>query len=182
MEKRIYKDKISKLRSKERLDLLEVERVVELTLEKIYITKILDVGTGSGIFAEAYALRNFNATGIDKNPQMVKIASDLVQDAHFKEASAEALPFKDDTFDLVFLGHILHESDDPALVLKEAFRVATQRIAILEWPYRSENIGPPMQHRMPPETIQSLLRKTGFKNIQKTNLTHLVLFRAWSAK
>jgi len=178
VQERIYNDKISKLRSKERIALLEVERVVELCLQKLFITKMLDVGTGSGIFAEAFTLRNLNVTGIDKNPQMVKAASDLVLDAHFKEGSAEQLPFKKNSFDLVFLSHVLHESDDPLLVLKECYRVATSRVAVLEWPCHSEKIGPPIDHRLPPEKIRTLLRQAGFTEIKKTTLEHMILFRA----
>ena len=129
------------------------------------------------MFAEAFALRNLEVTGIDKNPAMIKIASDLVLNARFRESSAEILPFPDKSFDLVFLGHVLHESDDPLCILKEARRVATARVAILEWPYRSENIGPPLEHRLEPDTIKKLARPAGMTVIKKTDLDFMVLYR-----
>jgi hypothetical protein len=43
---------LEKLRSPERMALLEVERVVQLTLEGCVADSILDIGTGSGLFAE----------------------------------------------------------------------------------------------------------------------------------
>jgi ubiquinone/menaquinone biosynthesis C-methylase UbiE len=177
MQNKLYNGTIEKLRKPNRVKMLEVERVVELCLEKLFITKVLDVGTGSGLFAEAFALRNMNVTGIDKNPLMVKSAADRVQNVRFREGSAESLPFKAKTFDLVFLGHVLHESDNPLLVFKEAQRVAKSRIAVLEWPFRSEEIGPPLGRRIETERIKRLARRVGCTEIKKTGLAHMVLFR-----
>lgn len=172
-----YNRIIEKLRAPERVKLLEVERVVELCLEKLFITRILDVGTGSGLFAEAFALRNMNVTGIDKNPLMVKAATDLVQNARFREGCAENLPFKAKTFDLVFIGHVLHESDDPYLVLKEAQRVAKSRIAVLEWPFLSDKTGGSPENRLESKTIKRLARRAGCTEITRKRLEHMELFR-----
>lgn len=177
MDERAYKGEIAKLRAPERLKLLEVERVVELCLEQIFITKVLDVGCGSGLFAEAFALRNLNVTGIDKNPRMIKAASDMVLNARFQEGNAELLPFPDKSFDLIFLGHMLHESDDPLLVLQEAKRVATSRVAILEWPCREEPVGPPLTHRINHENIKKHARNAGLIGLKKTVLEHMVIYR-----
>ncbi|MBN1759411.1 MAG: class I SAM-dependent methyltransferase [Chitinispirillaceae bacterium] len=177
MDERVYKGDITKLRAPERVKMLDLERVVELCLEQIFITRVLDVGCGSGIFAEAFALRNLNVTGIDKNPRMVKASSDMVLNARFQEGTAEQLPFPDKSFDLVFLGHVLHESDDPLLVLQEANRIATSRIAVLEWPYREETAGPPLSHRLSHDTIKKYARNAGCISIKKTELDHMVLYR-----
>lgn len=177
MQDRTFKGDINKLRSPQRVKILEIERVVELCLETLFVTKVLDVGSGSGLFAEAFALRNLEVMGIDKNPQMIKIATDMVLDARFREASAEKLPFPDKSFDLVFLGHLLHESSDPEAVLQEAARVATLRVAILEWPYIEEESGPPVEHRMKSEDVMKLARKAGLTDIRKIKLEHMILYR-----
>ncbi|MBN1576874.1 MAG: class I SAM-dependent methyltransferase [Chitinispirillaceae bacterium] len=177
MQKRIDKSEIEQLRSPKRVTMLEVERVVELCLEQLFITRVLDVGAGSGLFADAFALRNLEVTGIDKNPSMVKTASDLVLNARFREASAEMLPFADRSFDLVFIAHVLHESDDPLLILKEAKRVAVSRVAILEWPYRSENKGPPLEKRFEPDKIKKLARLAGLTAVKKIDLEFMVFYR-----
>lgn len=177
MDDRVYRGEIPNLRSPERLKILEVERVVELCMEQIFITKVLDVGCGSGLFSEAFALRNLNVIGIDKNLHMVKVASDMVLNAHFQEGNAEQLPFADNSFDLVFLGHVLHESNDPHLVLQEAGRVATSRVAILEWPFREESLGPPLAHRLNYETIKKHARNAGLTAIKKTELEYMVVYR-----
>lgn len=54
MGKHVYNGNIDSLRAPQRLKKLEVERVVELSLEKLFVTKVLDVGTGSGVFAESF--------------------------------------------------------------------------------------------------------------------------------
>lgn len=177
MDKRQHKKIIEKLHTPEQLQLLEVERVVELSLEKLFVTKVLDIGSETGIFAEAFALRKLNVVGIDKNPAMIQAASALVHSCRFQEATAEALPFANKSFDLLFLGNILHESDNPLLALKEAQRVATSRVTVLEWPYRQENAGPPLSHRIKPKMVEKFASRAGMVNFEKVDLSCMVLYR-----
>ncbi len=51
-------------------------------------------------------------------------------------------------FEVAFLGHVLHETDDPVRALSEARRVTTVRVVVLEWPYVQEEEGPPLEHRL----------------------------------
>jgi ubiquinone/menaquinone biosynthesis C-methylase UbiE len=165
-----------RLRSPSRLALLEVPRVVGLCLEGIEARSVLDVGTGTGVFAEAFAAAGFAATGVDLNPTLLAVARDLVPQATFMESGAEALPCDDGAHDLVFLGHLLHEVDDPLAVLREARRVARLRVAVLEWPYRDEAQGPPLAHRMMPEAIEALAREAGFSGVDTPPLASMSLF------
>jgi SAM-dependent methyltransferase len=123
------------LRSPSRIELLEVERVVALCLEGIAAQIALDVGTGPGIFAEEFSTQGLEVTGIDANPAMLEAARRYVPQGWFVLAPAEAIPYPNGAFDLVFLGHILHEADDPLMALQEAWRVARQRVTVLEWPH-----------------------------------------------
>jgi ubiquinone/menaquinone biosynthesis C-methylase UbiE len=168
----------ARLRAPERVARLEVHRVVAISLEGLAAASVLDVGTGTGMFAEAFASQGLQVTGVDLNPEMIEAAGKLVPGARFQEAAAERLPFADGSFDLVFLGHVLHESDEPARALAEAKRVAVRRVVILEWPYREEEQGPPLAHRLPPERIESLLREQGFPLFERMTLRHVELYRA----
>ena len=76
-------EKITKLRRKARIVQLEVERVVGLCLEMSRIADLLDVGTGSGLFAEAFALRSVKVFGIDPDPEMITAARSLVPAVFF---------------------------------------------------------------------------------------------------
>ena len=165
------------LRSPARVALLQVATVVRLSLEDDLIRSVLDVGTGSGIFAEAFAGQALRVTGIDANEDLLKVARAAVPGVEFREAVLEELPFGDRTFDLVFLGHVLHETDDPLQALREARRVARERVAILEWPYLREQQGPPLHHRLPADTIEGLAKTAGYSSIERLELEHMDLFR-----
>jgi len=156
---------------------MEVGRVVLLSLEGIAVKTVLDVGSGAGLFAEAFLRTGLDVIGIDANPEMVTAASGFVPMGIFQRALAEELPFPDGSVDLVFLGHVLHETNDPFKVLAEARRVARQRVVILEWPYIDETQGPPREERMESRTIMALTRKAGFKKAEKLPLRHMEFYR-----
>ena len=122
-------------------------------------------------------MRHLQVEGVDINPEMIRAATKRVYNVKFTEAPAEKLPFVNDSFDIVFMSHVLHESEDPVLALKEAARVACSRIAILEWPHREEKIGPPLSHRLSYEDVKSIAAKAGLKKIDTTMLDHMVLYR-----
>ena len=166
-----------RLRAPERVALLETESVTRLCAEGIDAVSVLDVGTGSGIFAEAFAARSLGVTGIDPDPDLLALARALVPTAEFQEGVAEKLPFENGSFDLVFLGHVLHETDNPAGALAEARRVSRKRVAVLEWPYRSETMGPPLAHRLEPSRIIELARLAGFQKVERIELTHMDFYR-----
>lgn len=176
MHEKRFDGGINKLRAPERVARLEVERVVDLCLEGVEIKNVLDVGTGSGLFAESFFKRGLQVAGIDANPEMLPAARHYVPQGDFREATAEALPFADASFDLVFLGLLLHESDDPLKALQETRRVSRQRVCILEWPYLDGEIGPPLAHRINPAEFAILARKVGFVKMATQELANLVFY------
>jgi len=166
-----------RLRSPERMALLEVPRVADLCLDGIDASRALDVGTGTGVFAEAFAARGLEVTGIDPNPGLLEAARRLVTGVRFETGTAERLSFEDGSFDLVMLSHVLHETDDPAAALAEARRVVRLRVCVLEWPYVDEDKGPPLAHRLRPSEIEALARRAGFSGVEQTVLRHMHLYR-----
>ena len=177
---RRYGSPAERLRAPERVSLMEVPRVVDLSLEAFHGTTVLDVGTGTAVFAEAFAGRGLRVTGIDPNEELLSVARTFVPDGQFQVGTAEELPFEDGSFDLLVMAHVLHETDDPLLALREAFRVARLRVIVLEWPYRDEDRGPPLAHRLPAARIEELARRAGFAGIEKIDLTRMVLYRLTS--
>jgi len=175
-EKRFDGD-IDRLRAPERVARLEVQRVISLCLENTNIESVLDIGTGSGLFAQAFALQGLKVSGVDANPAMIPAALQYVPEENFREAVAEALPFSDASFDLAFLGLILHESDAQLQALKEAHRVARHRVCVLEWPYQEAEFGPPLAHRLKTEEVAGLAKEVGFKQWETLPLSNLVLYR-----
>jgi ubiquinone/menaquinone biosynthesis C-methylase UbiE len=179
MHERRFNREIERLRDPERIARLEVDRVVTLALENLAGAKaILDVGTGSGVFAEQFAAQGLDVTGLDVNPDMLLAAQQYVPQATFREGVAEQLPFADGSFDLVFMGLLLHETDDILSALREAYRVSLQRLVILEWPDEEQSFGPPREHRLAFDKIALFARQAGFKDMEHIRLENLSLYRA----
>jgi len=174
---RRFHGEADRLRSPERIALLEVDRVVTLATEGLAAPRVLDVGTGTGIFAEAFAARGIAVAGIDVNPSLLETARRLVAGVEFREGAAEAIPYRDGTFDLAFLGHLLHEVDDPVAVLREARRVSTTRVVVLEWSYMQEEFGPPLEHRLRPDAILDIAVRAGLGPVEYLRLAHMDLYR-----
>ena len=166
-----------RLRAADRIVRLDVPRVVALSLAGLTATSLLDVGTGTGVFAEAFVAAGLAVTGIDTNADLLALAREFAPAAQFREAAAEEIPFPEGSFDLVFLGHVLHEADDPLAALQEARRVMRQRVAILEWPYRDEPQIPPLAHRLSSATVADLAAKAGLAQVESIHLEHMMLYR-----
>lgn len=177
MNERTYNNGIDRLRSAERIERMDVEYVVNTCLEGNNIKSMLDIGTGSGLFAEAFSKQKIKAAGIDLNPEMIETAKKYLPDSVFKVAPAESLPFEDNSFDLVFYGVVFHEVDDYTKALQEAKRVAVKEVALLEWDYKEEEFGPPLDHRLKKEFIEQLSASLGFSSCNIVNLKTLVLYR-----
>jgi SAM-dependent methyltransferase len=168
---------IEQLRAPERLQRLEVGRVVDLVLDGIHTHTAVDVGTGSGVFAEEFARRELTVTGIDANVGMLHSARRYVPGGYFLQAVAEGIPFADNAFDVVFLGLVLHETDNLLKTMQEAHRVAQVRVALLEWPHRAEEFGPGLEERLRQEDMELLSRQAGLGPIEVFPLQKLVLYR-----
>jgi SAM-dependent methyltransferase len=80
--------------------------------------RVLDVGCGTGRLAVALAERGARVWGVDPSEEMLRQArSHAGGKAAFKQARAEALPFKDGWFDRAVLRLVVHLVDRP-----QAFR------------------------------------------------------------
>lgn len=176
MYPRRYRQGAAFLRSSERLARLEVDRVLQLATMDADIHSVLDVGTGSGVFAEAFAKSGFSVEGIDANPEMIAEAEKALPGVHFSIGIAESLPFKDQTFDLVFMGLLLHETNDRLKAIQEGARVARKGMAILEWPYQVQDFGPSLEVRLQEEQIMQMATQAGFQKVEVFPLHALVLF------
>lgn len=140
------------------------------------MASVLDVGTGSGLFAEQFVEVGMVVTGLDVNPHMIAAARALVPAADFKEATVESIPFADRSFDIVFLGLVLHEADHVEQALSECRRTARRRVCVLEWAYREEDFGPPLEHRLKPEDVLTMAKRTGFHKSDVITLKSLLLY------
>ena len=89
---------------------------------------VLDVATGTGHTAFAFAPFVQRVIGVDITPEMLREAEQLKTQYHlsnvdFSIANAHSLPFESETFDLVTCRRAAHHFSDIALALKEMKRV-----------------------------------------------------------
>jgi ubiquinone/menaquinone biosynthesis C-methylase UbiE len=176
MNERTFVGTIERLRRPERVAALEVPRVTGLCLDDIAAASVLDLGCGSGIFSEAFCARGLFCAGVDLNAAMLRAARDFAPHSHLARGVSDLLPFPDASFDLVFMAHLLHEVDNPAITLGECRRVARKRIAVLEWPHRQENIGPPLAHRLSPEDVGAAASAAGLVRVRPVALKAMSLY------
>ena len=85
---------------------------------------VLDVATGTGLVAEALLARGFRVTGLDQSPGMLAAArARFAGRVELVEASADALPFPDASFDHLTFTYLLRYVDDPGATFNELARV-----------------------------------------------------------
>jgi ArsR family transcriptional regulator len=105
-----------------------VEQALTQAAGRPSVGRLLDIGTGTGRILELLAGAADAATGVDRSPEMLRIARGKLaaagnQKADLLQADMRALPFPDAAFDTVTMHHVLHFADNPAAVLAEAARV-----------------------------------------------------------
>ncbi|PIS02921.1 MAG: 3-demethylubiquinone-9 3-O-methyltransferase [Chlamydiae bacterium CG10_big_fil_rev_8_21_14_0_10_42_34] len=108
--------------------LLRAENAVRVPwiIEQIGEKKVvLDIGCGAGILTNALAKAGHTVSGIDLSESSLHIAKKYDETAKvtYLNASAYALPFPNDHFDVVCAMDVLEHVEDPAQLIKEASRV-----------------------------------------------------------
>jgi 2-polyprenyl-6-hydroxyphenyl methylase/3-demethylubiquinone-9 3-methyltransferase len=87
----------------------------------------LEVGCGGGILTEEIALMGFDVTGIDPSERSIKAAAGHANASglriSYEKGMGEALPYRDDAFDIVFCCDVLEHVRDVPKVISEISRV-----------------------------------------------------------
>ncbi len=85
---------------------------------------VLDIGCGVGAFLRLVADRGARAFGLDASPALLDVARERVPGGDLRVGDMEALPYEDDTFDLVAGFNSFFFADDIVAADDEAGRVA----------------------------------------------------------
>lgn len=86
--------------------------------------RVLDIGCGVGTFLRLVADRGARAFGLDTSETLLDLAHTRLPDADLQVGDMEALPYEDDTFDLVTGFNSFFFANDIVAALREAHRVA----------------------------------------------------------
>ena len=92
------------------------------------MSRVVDVGTGTGFVAAGMAGQAATVTGIDNSPAMLAVAADNlaaleVGNVQLAEGELDNLPLPDDSVDVAVANMVLHHAPDPARMLAEMARV-----------------------------------------------------------
>lgn len=145
--------------------------------------RVLDVGCGTGVLAEALAKRGARVWGVDASPEMLARArAHAGKRVGFKLGHAEALPFKDAWFERAVLRLVVHLVDlAPALaelarVLRPGGRavIATFAPEHFEW-FWLTHVYPEVaeidrKRFAPPEQLAAELVAAGFSPVRTRRL------------
>jgi len=110
-------------------------------------SKILDVATGTGQQAFAFAKKGYEVIGIDLSEAMLNVAKrkNKFINAKFEVADATNLPFEDNSFDVISISFALHDMplSIREKVLKEMVRVTKPQgvIVIVDYDLPKNKIG-----------------------------------------
>lgn len=106
------------------VDLRRMTDAFELTGKE----RVLDLGTGTAHTALAFAPRVAEVVGLDLTEDMLRAGAALarergIENVELKQGNAEAIPFGDESFDIVVARQCPHHFADVALAIREALRV-----------------------------------------------------------
>jgi phosphatidylethanolamine/phosphatidyl-N-methylethanolamine N-methyltransferase len=108
-----------------------VRRRIERAIHHMNIAdtdRVLDLGIGTGVSLNYYPQRG-RVVGVDLSAGMLREARKKVRERGLEhatvfQANALELPFADNTFDHVFISHVISVVSDPYKLVQEAQRVA----------------------------------------------------------
>ena len=131
-----------------------VEAAILAALADRNLGSLVDVGTGTGRMIELLGARAREALGIDRSPEMLRLARGRIEasglpHAEVRRGDMYALPRGDGSVDTVVLHQVLHFADDPAAVIGEAARVLAPdgRLLVVDFmPHGREELRTQQRH------------------------------------
>ncbi|MPN18427.1 Ubiquinone/menaquinone biosynthesis C-methyltransferase UbiE [bioreactor metagenome] len=165
------------------------DRVVSLTNAQ-KDSRILDVATGTGKQAFAFAEKGYEVIGIDLSEAMLNVArkKNKFKNARFEVADAINLPFEDNSFDISTVSFALHDMplSIREKVLKEMVRVTRSKgiIVIADYDLPKSKIGKFLIYHFTSlfeaeyyenfikSDIETLLEKNRIKIVEKNTVLH----------
>ncbi|MDH3660726.1 MAG: metalloregulator ArsR/SmtB family transcription factor, partial [Alphaproteobacteria bacterium] len=110
------------------VDEAKVEKALLALFEGRSVSRLLDIGTGTGRILQLLAPHIGVGLGVDLSIEMLNVArANLdkisLRNCQVRQSDMYHLALEDGSFDAAILHHVLHFADDPAAALAEAARV-----------------------------------------------------------
>jgi ArsR family transcriptional regulator len=126
----------------------EVEAAVARALGNRPTGRLVDVGTGTGRMLELFGAEAASAVGIDRSPEMlrlarVKLSEAGLSSAELRQADMYSLPLPTGSADTVIIHQVLHYAQQPAAAVAEAARLLANggRLLIVDFaPHEREEL------------------------------------------
>lgn len=143
-------------------------------------SEVLEVAPGPGYFAvELAKLGDFKITGLDVSHTFVEIAKENARKAgvkiDFRQGSASAMPFADESFDFVYCSAAFKNFSEPVKALDEMHRVLCPG---------GEAVIMDLRKDAPSDEIDAYVNRSGRRRIDawvtKWTFRHILLKRAYS--
>ena len=106
----------------------EVEAAIARALGDMPLGRLIDIGTGTGRMIELFGPAATHALGIDRSPEMlrlarVKLAEAGLDAAELRQGDMYSLPLASDSAETVIIHQVLHYAQNPAAAVSEAARL-----------------------------------------------------------
>ncbi|MEA2613994.1 MAG: hypothetical protein QOI52_1953 [Chloroflexota bacterium] len=126
----------------------EVEAAIGRALGGRAVGRLVDIGTGTGRMLELFAPAADHALGVDRSPEMLRLARAKLGQAglaaaELRQGDMYALPLPSGTADTVIIHQVLHYAQQPAGAVAEAARLLVPggRLLIVDFaPHEREEL------------------------------------------
>jgi ubiquinone/menaquinone biosynthesis C-methylase UbiE len=126
----------------------EVEVAIAGALGDRPVGRLIDIGTGTGRMIELFGPAADQSLGIDKSPEMlrlarVKLAQAGLESAELRQGDMYALPIGAGSAETVIIHQVLHYAQNPAAAVAEAARLLTPggRLLVVDFaPHEREEL------------------------------------------
>lgn len=170
--------KLEKLNNPDRLKTLNPDLIWK-TLNLSEPEILVDIGAGTGFFALLFSKKMSRGKiyACDTSDVMINwMKENISNDGNCiiisTKCEESSVPLPDNTADLVYLINLYHETEEHEKILSESYRLLKTggKVAVIDWKVEETPEGPPVNIRIPEDTVSNNLKKVCFSNITNHNI------------
>ena len=142
------------------------------------IRTIVDLGAGPGFIARGVSQLLPQATlyALDVAPELIEYMRSELSEKEARRIIARVseettIDFEDNTVDFLLMVDVYHELENAGGLLAEALRVLRPGgvMLVIDWAKGAGSGGPPDDHRVPVEVLESEMKEAGFSEVGRSS-------------